>query len=71
MEVYGSIAQNLRAAVESSRRLKGHPVHRDTSKFWSDLVAETRTMRASGELLDDPEVDEALAELELVLAGVG
>jgi hypothetical protein len=70
MELRGSIAQNLRAAIESSRRLKGHPIHRDTLKFWSELIAETRTRRASGELLDDPEVDEALAELELVLAGV-
>lgn len=70
MKMHGSITQNLRAAIESSRRLKGHPIHRDTLKFWSELVAETRTRRASGELLDDPEVDEAVAELELVLAGV-
>jgi hypothetical protein len=68
MEIHGSIAQNIKAAVASSRRLKGHPIHRDTLKFWSDLIAEVRTRRASGELLDDPEVEEAIAELELVLA---
>jgi len=68
MEVHGSIAQNLRAAAESSRRLKGHPIHRDTIKFWSDLVAEARSRRAAGEVLDDPNVDEAIAELEVVIA---
>ncbi len=71
MEVHGSIAQNLRAAVESSRRLRGHPIHRDTLQFWSGLIAEARSRRAAGEDLDDPTVDEAIAELEVVLAGGG
>ena len=71
MEMHGSTAQNIKAAVASSRRLKGHPIHRDTLRFWSDLIAEIRARRASGEFLDDPEVDEAIAELELVLASGG
>jgi hypothetical protein len=68
MEVHGSITQNLSAAVESSRRLKGHPIHRDTLKFWSDLVAEARSRRAADEVMDDPSVDAAIAELDVVLA---
>jgi hypothetical protein len=68
MEVHGDIAPNLGAAVQSSRRLKGHPIHRDTLQFWSDLIAEARSRRAAGEVLDDPEVAEAIAELEVVIA---
>ena len=68
MEVHGSIAQNLRAAVESSRRLSGHPVYKDTLQFWAALIAEARSRRAAGEALDDAEVDEAIAELEVALA---
>ncbi len=68
MEVHGNIAQNLEAAVQSSRRLKGHTIHRDTLQFWSDLIAEARSRRAAGEVLDDPGVAEAIAELEVVLA---
>lgn len=68
MELHGNIAQNLEAAVQSSRRLQHHPIHRDTPKFWSDLVAEARSKRAAGELAENPEVDQSIAELEVVLA---
>lgn len=68
MELHGSIAQKLRAAVESTRRLKGHPVHRDTLQFWSELIHEARARRAAGELLDDAEVAQLIAELDVVLA---
>lgn len=68
MELHGSITQNLQAAVESSRRLKGHPIHRDTLAFWSDLIREARARRSAGDGADDREVEEAIAELETVLA---
>lgn len=67
MELHGSITQNLLAAIESSRRLKGHPIHRDTLAFWSDLIRETRARRSAGEGIDDREAEEAIAELESVL----
>jgi hypothetical protein len=67
MELHGSITQNLQAAVESSRRLQGHPVHRDTLGFWSDLISEARVRRVRGEQLD-MEAKLAIAELEAVLA---
>jgi hypothetical protein len=67
MELYGSIADNLKAAVESSRRLKGHPIHKDTLQFWSDLIREARARKAAGGALDRSEVDEAISELEVVL----
>jgi hypothetical protein len=67
MEIHGTIAQNLEAAVASSRRLKGHPIHKDTLAFWSDLIGEARARRAAGEQLE-PEAEQAMAELEVVLA---
>ena len=67
MELHGSIAHNLKAAVESSRRLRGHPVHKDTLQFWSDLIREARARRAAGEALDECEVEEAISELAVVL----
>jgi hypothetical protein len=68
MEMHGSIAFNLRLAVESSRRLQGHPIHADTLQFWSDLIKEARSLRAAGEAFDDADVDGYIAELETVLA---
>ena len=67
MELYGSIADNLKAAVESSGRLKGHPIHKDTLQFWSDLIREARARKAAGGALDHSEVDEAISELRVVL----
>ena len=68
MELYGTLTNNLKAAVASARRLQGRPIHRDTLQFWSDLISEVRARRAAGEAADEPEVDQALAELEMVLA---
>lgn len=67
MEIHGIIALNLRLAVESSRRLAGHPIHADTLQFWADLIKEARATRVAGEL-DDTEVASNIAELESVFA---
>jgi hypothetical protein len=48
MELDGSIANNLASAVQSARRLRGHPVHQDTLNHWSDLLAHARRALASG-----------------------
>ena len=68
MKLHGTIRQNLQGAVESSRRLKGQPIHRDTLAFWADLISEARARRSAGEGVDDQEVEQAIAELEAVLA---
>ena len=39
MEISGSIHANLRAALQSARRLKEGPVHPDTIEHWSNIVA--------------------------------
>jgi hypothetical protein len=43
MQLAGSIHANLRAALQSARRLKDGPVHPDTVDHWSSLVAVART----------------------------
>ena len=49
MRIAGTIHANLRAALQSARRLKDGPVHPDTVKHWSDIVAIAR--EAGGEAL--------------------
>ena len=39
MELDGTLAQNLHAAIASARRLACRPVHEDTLGFWRDLLA--------------------------------
>jgi len=68
MELHGTLASNLQMALDSSKRLRGHPVHRDTLAFWSDLIGEARARRAAGEDPDDPDVERLIAELETAIA---
>jgi hypothetical protein len=42
MELHGTIEANLAAAIDSSRRLKGHPVHVDTRDHWAGVLREAR-----------------------------
>jgi hypothetical protein len=68
MEIHGSLRHNLQLALESSKRLRGHPIHRDTLAFWSELISEARARRAPGDDPDDPEVDRLVIELGTELA---
>jgi hypothetical protein len=70
MELHGTLAHNLQLARDSSRRLRGHPVHRDTLAFWSDLIGEARASRAEGDAADDTDVDRLIAELEMAIAEI-
>jgi hypothetical protein len=42
MELHGDIVENLRYAVQSAVRLRGHRVHVDTLIFWGDLLTFAR-----------------------------
>lgn len=42
MNIAGSIHANLRAALQSARRLRDGPVHPDTVDHWSSLVRATK-----------------------------
>ena len=39
MQISGSVRANLRAALQSARKLKDGPVHPDTVDHWSRIVA--------------------------------
>lgn len=67
MDIDGNLAGNLRAAIESSRRHQGHPVHPDTLAFWSDLLQHARMVKAKGNEAAST-IDPLLAELDAALA---
>jgi hypothetical protein len=64
MTLDGSIHDNLKAAAESSRRLKGHPVYKETLGFWTDLLALTREEKRRHPERDWTEVDRLVATIE-------
>jgi hypothetical protein len=71
MKLHGSLANNLEAALTSARRLKGHPIHKDTLVFWSDLRAHARVQKnAAGSEVSDA-TDKLLADLQTELSARG
>lgn len=48
MELHGTILNNLTSAVQSARRLRGHPVHADTLDHWAQLLNHARRAVAAG-----------------------
>ena len=69
MKLHGSIADNLDNAVVSARRLRGHPVYKDTLVYWDSLLHEARRVRRTGSSPRPEVLDEAIARLEAELAG--
>jgi hypothetical protein len=65
MKIHGSIANNLTSAVQSARRLRGHPVHSDTLDHWRDLLHHARQEIVNGSA--EP-IQALIAELENELA---
>jgi hypothetical protein len=61
MDLHGSIKSNLASAVQSARRLRGHPVHPDTIAHWELLLDHARRAVANGSI--EP-VRVLIAELE-------
>lgn len=45
IDLDGTLADNLRAAIVSAERLSGHPVHKDTLEFWRELLAYARSRK--------------------------
>jgi hypothetical protein len=65
MELHGSIANNLTSAVQSARRLKGHPVHADTLGHWKELLDHARRELVAGST--EP-IQDLILELENQMA---
>jgi hypothetical protein len=64
MELSGRLADNLMGAIRSARRLRGHPVHRDTRDFWEALLAHARESQRHPGWEPDPVVDRLIGELQ-------
>jgi hypothetical protein len=48
MDLHGTVSNNLASALQSARRLRGHPVHPDTLAHWTDLLHHARRELAAG-----------------------
>jgi hypothetical protein len=68
MELSGTIADNLVAAIRSARRLRGHPVHHDTRDFWEALLAHARASQSHRLREPDTVVERLIGELQDELA---
>jgi len=67
MDIHGSLASNLQAALTSARRYRGHPVHSDTVAFWSELLQHARALKAEGNE-EASTIDPLLAELDAAVS---
>ena len=61
MNIVGSIHANLRAALQSARRLRDGPVHPDTVDHWTNLVCAAKAERQA---LDSFKTRELMSDLE-------
>lgn len=68
MKIDGTITDNLRLAIASAQRLRGHPVYPDTIAFWRALLHEGRRARASAAGADLAALDALIESLEHELA---
>lgn len=63
MELSGTVAANLRRAIDSVKRHHGKPVHQDTVQYWSALLSHAKDRRAQ-----PGGIDRLIAMLECALA---
>lgn len=66
MKLHGTLVDNLKAAVRSAERLRGHPVHSDTLNFWLELLSHARTAIRARTQGDD--VEQLTGRLQLLLS---
>jgi hypothetical protein len=69
MNLHGSLVENLEAALESTRRLRGQRVYSDTIQFWSDLLETARRVLATVIDVNSPAVASLADQLEEELRG--
>jgi hypothetical protein len=61
MQICGSVHANLRAALQSARRLREGPVHPDTVEYWSRLVGVAKREQSA---MDSFKTRELMSDLE-------
>lgn len=64
MDLEGALTDNLRAAIASATRLRGHPIHKDTLLFWNELLSHARAVQRRARVRDMAELGQLIAELE-------
>ncbi len=67
MEIYGSLATNLAAALQSANRLRNRPVYTGTLEFWDNLVTAAYHKLAEQPESEVPGIRKQIAELEQIL----
>lgn len=68
MKLDGSILENLEGALASARRLRGHPVYKDTLRFWGEPLQEARRARHDSPPQQKAAINAAIAKLVVKLA---
>ncbi|WP_156680509.1 hypothetical protein [Sphingomonas profundi] len=68
MKIDGTIANNLKLAIASAQRLRGHPVYPDTIAFWRELLHEGRRARGNAAGVELAELNALIESLEHELA---
>ena len=66
MELHGSLTDNLRSAVRSAERLRGHPIHTDTQNFWLELLSQARASLRSAE--EGRDLEQLTGRLQILLS---
>lgn len=62
MELSGTVAANLRRAIDSMKRHRGKPVHGDTVQYWAALLSHAKNRQA-----EPGGLDRLIAKLECAL----
>ncbi len=68
MKFHGPILDNLTNALASARRLRGHPVYKDTLAYWGELIQEARRIQRDPAYEQVAELEAAIVSLEVELA---
>jgi hypothetical protein len=68
MTLDGPILDNLERAIASARRLRGHPVYKDTLTYLGELLQEARRIRLDLAFAQREQLDAAIVALESELA---
>jgi len=67
----GPILDNLTNALASARRLRGHPVYKDTLTYWNELIQEARRIQREPAYEQADLLEAAIVSLEVELAERG
>jgi hypothetical protein len=68
MEIHGTIEANLKAALASAQRLRGHPIYSDTLSHWQKLILEARRALRDEPVTDAETLESQIVQLEHELA---